>query len=200
MKSFAGFKNPERSGLVKAIGILLITTSLLSFGEELIRLRGCLMLTKSRSHQKNEVREIVSNYFKDIFSDKGALGILSNQPKLFLGIQSQGLIRLNSSISSEELRTTCFLQGSSKPQGQILCLPSSTCFYSGVIPPILNDTFLALVPKMSNPTAMNQIRPINLCNILYKVISKVLVSRLRPLLHQLINLTQASFYSWQADP
>ena len=39
----------------------------------------------------------------------------------------------------------------------------------------------------------NQFRPIGLCNVCYKVISKILVNRMRPLLNKIVGLAQVAF-------
>jgi hypothetical protein len=44
----------------------------------------------------------------------------------------------------------------------------------GPIPEDWNDTWVALIPKVKNPEAMKDLRPISLCNVVYKLISKVL--------------------------
>ncbi|CAA7057747.1 unnamed protein product [Microthlaspi erraticum] len=43
----------------------------------------------------------------------------------------------------------------------------------------LNMTNICLIPKSERPTRMTELRPISLCNVGYKIISKVLCQRLR---------------------
>jgi hypothetical protein len=49
-----------------------------------------------------------------------------------------------------------------------------------------NHTFLAIIPKVSGSHLAHQFRPISLCNIVYKIISKILANKLKPLLHKII--------------
>ena len=51
----------------------------------------------------------------------------------------------------------------------------------------LNATHLVLIPKKTKPKVMQELRAIDLCNILYKVISKVVANRLREVLFTIIS-------------
>ena len=55
------------------------------------------------------------------------------------------------------------------------------------IPEYLNQTLIALIPKQPGPETVNQYRPISVCNTVYKIISKIIILRLRPLLPSLIS-------------
>jgi hypothetical protein len=48
-------------------------------------------------------------------------------------------------------------------------------FSTGIMPPDLNQTLIALVPKQQGPETLNHYRPISLCNTVYKIITKLLV-------------------------
>jgi hypothetical protein len=61
------------------------------------------------------------------------------------------------------------------------------------IPEGWNDTVIVLIPKVENPEYITQYRPINLCNVLYKVISKVIAARLKVILDEIIAQVQSAF-------
>jgi hypothetical protein len=55
-------------------------------------------------------------------------------------------------------------------------------FDTGVMPPDINDTVIVLIPKKDEPELLKDFRSISLCNVIYKVVSKCMVNRLRPML------------------
>lgn len=57
----------------------------------------------------------------------------------------------------------------------------------------LNETLISLISEIHNSSTLSQFRPISLCNVLYKEISKILVARLKPTLSHCINDNQATF-------
>ena len=58
-----------------------------------------------------------------------------------------------------------------------------------------NSTFLALIPKEANPSSIKRFRHISLCNASYKIFSKVLSLRLKPIIYSLIPPNQGGFIS-----
>lgn len=63
----------------------------------------------------------------------------------------------------------------------------------GTIPSGWNDTEIVMIPKFKSPEKVTQFGPINLCNMVYKVISKMLAAHLQILLPESISPTQRAF-------
>lgn len=57
----------------------------------------------------------------------------------------------------------------------------------------LNNTFISLIPKTKKPKNTGELRPIALCNVLYKIISKTIANRLKGMLPNLIGPYQSAF-------
>lgn len=74
-----------------------------------------------------------------------------------------------------------------------MCNLIQSCFADRVIPIDMNRTNIVLIPKVDNPEFITQFCPIGLCNVFYKLISKIIVNRIRSLLDNIISPFQASF-------
>ena len=66
-------------------------------------------------------------------------------------------------------------------------------FESKIVPKYLNETLISLIPKSPNPESLNNYMPTSLCNTIYKIVSKIVVGRLRSHLDKLISPNQAAF-------
>ena len=56
-----------------------------------------------------------------------------------------------------------------------------------------NHSFIALIPKLSGSHTAHQFRPISLCNIVYKIIFKIMANRLKAILPKIISPLQSAF-------
>ncbi|XP_023926387.2 uncharacterized protein LOC112037802 [Quercus suber] len=77
--------------------------------------------------------------------------------------------------------------------GEVVTKAVTSFFLYGSMPKEVNSSLIVLIPKSQNPTSFNNFRPISLCNVVYKIISKILVTKLSPLLHNLISPHQSAF-------
>jgi len=74
-----------------------------------------------------------------------------------------------------------------------LCVAIKDFFRSGKLLKEVNHTLITLIPKVANPVSTAHFRPISLCNTIYKVLAKILVTRMKPILQRIIHPVQSAF-------
>lgn len=62
----------------------------------------------------------------------------------------------------------------------------------------LNKTLLMLLPKVQSPELITQFKPVNLYTVLYKIITKTIANRLRPLMPKINKQNLTSFVAGQS--
>ena len=68
-----------------------------------------------------------------------------------------------------------------------------SCLNSGQILSSINHTYITLIPKVRNPEKVTEFHPISLCNVIYKLASKVIANRLKLILPSIISESQSAF-------
>ena len=158
---------------------------------------------------ENGLREVAHHYFVNIFQKQG--GVLSLViDVIHPSISTIDNDKLTEPFTKAEFRSAIFSMHPDKcsgPDGYSpgfyqhfwnLCsddIFKECCAWldTGQFPPDLNITNIALIPKGSSQVSMKDWRPITLCNVLYKIISKVLANRLKHVLSQCISDNQSAF-------
>lgn len=57
----------------------------------------------------------------------------------------------------------------------------------------INNTYIVLIPKVKNTSCMVDFRPSNLFNVIYQIISKTIVNRLKKVFPDIIDESQSGF-------
>jgi exonuclease III len=165
---------------------------------------------------QEEVGKVFVNYYQSLFLTGGevdyedCLGALEGR---ITETMNESLVR---PFVEEEVRTALFQMAPLKAPGPDgfnagffqkhwdivgteVCNAILFSLNNAVIDKALNSTYIALIPKVKNPTSVTDFRPISLCNVMYKIISKVLANRLK------ISVTphhlpiSECLYSWAVD-
>ena len=67
-------------------------------------------------------------------------------------------------------------------------------FNESKVPEYLNKTNIFLIPKITGLESLGNYWPISLCNTVYKIVTKIIVARLRPHLDKLVSPLQFAFF------
>jgi hypothetical protein len=89
--------------------------------------------------------------------------------------------------------TARFFQRHWQLVGNDVCSAVLTFLNGGGMSDIVNNTVLVSIPKVKHREDLTQFRPIALCNVLYKICSKVIANRLRLVLDDIILEEQSAF-------
>ena len=65
-------------------------------------------------------------------------------------------------------------------------------FQNDLLPSSIARSNLVLVPKCENPAKVTDFRPISVCNVIYKLISKILATRIKPYIAACISENQCA--------
>lgn len=61
------------------------------------------------------------------------------------------------------------------------------------MPDNVNKTNIVMIPKVKHPIEISQYRPISLCNVIYNLVSKAIVIRLKTILPELVTKNHSAF-------
>ena len=61
---------------------------------------------------------------------------------------------------------------------EVVCKAVRVFLEGGDMPSEVNSTIIVLIPKIKQPQSLSQLRPISLCNVLYKIVAENLAMRL----------------------
>ncbi|KAL5854485.1 hypothetical protein ACOSQ4_004287 [Xanthoceras sorbifolium] len=155
---------------------------------------------------------VVYDYFSDLFKSVQPSSSDFSTASYFLErkVDTQMASRLGEIFTRAEVRTVVFEMGLNKAPGpdgfHALFFQkfwnvvgedvSSVCLKvlnGGCSIEEFNATNVVLITKVKNPERMTDFRPISLCSVIYKTVSKVMANRLKEILPHIISSKQSAF-------
>lgn len=132
----------------------------------------------------------IAAYFENLFTTshpRDCEEILEGIPKTISETMNANLTKV---VENQEIRKALFFMHPHKapgPDGMSLfffqkywnvvgedvCNAVKAFFHSKNLLAAFNHTLISLIPKIKNPTKVADFRPISLCNVTYKIISKI---------------------------
>ena len=137
-----------------------------------------------------EVVKVASTYFYNLFH----VGVGDQMEECLNAMQSMVTDDMreffSTEFTAEEVKVALFQMGPTKAPGldgmnglfyqkfwhevgDSVVLAILDLLNNGNKLPDINHTNIVLIPKVKNPEKMSEFRPISLCNVIYKIISKV---------------------------
>ncbi|KAL2252827.1 UNVERIFIED_CONTAM: hypothetical protein Sindi_0077400 [Sesamum indicum] len=99
----------------------------------------------------------------------------------------------NDKVSGPDGYSSGFFKAAWPVVGQEVTKAVLEFFSTGKLVKQVNSTLLALIPKVHTPMTVGDFRPISCCNVLYKIIAKLLVQQLSVVLDKIISPCQGAF-------
>ena len=139
------------------------------------------LFTSSNSH---DIEEVV-RFTKQVVTEDMNSSLIKNFSKEEVEIALKQMAPLKA--SGPDGMPPIFFQHYWESIGDDVVKAVVSCLNSNSIETSLNHTFITLIPKVKSPEFVTEFRPIALCNILYKLVSKVLANRLKKVLPHIIS-------------
>lgn len=152
----------------------------------------------------------VIQFFSDLYTSNPQDEVNYSNITSFPPIKEEDKAFIEKAVTKDEVKKALFSMGSYKSPGPDGYHPIFfkkhwnhignsiyklvvNCFANPSLIKDLNQTLISLIPKCDDPSKVTHLRPIALCNVSYKIISKVIVQRLKCFLPYVVSPNQSSF-------
>ena len=146
-----------------------------------------------------DIADVATDYFDTFFNSKGNGQMDDYLNTVNYGVTPKMLEELSRDYTAKEIKAALFQMGPTKAPGLD---GMNALFYqkfwhivgtdvvavvldfvhSGTMPFDINYTHIFFIPKVKSPENLSDYRPISLCTVIYKIISKILANRLKIIL------------------
>ncbi|XP_010424289.1 PREDICTED: uncharacterized protein LOC104709359 [Camelina sativa] len=152
------------------------------------RITGIFDKNKVWSTEDVDICNTAVSYFADLFTTLHPTNFDEVLCEVRTAITNEVNTQLTAPVTEIEVHAALFMMHPDKALGP----DGMTALFYQKAWLVVKGDFVSLVAK---PTRMTELRPISLCNVGYKIISKIMCQRLKKILPGLISETQSAFVS-----
>ncbi|XP_042988748.1 uncharacterized protein LOC122316282 [Carya illinoinensis] len=162
------------------------------------------------ANEKQHIGSIFSNFFHKLFTTSNPFGIadcLENMPqkvtykmneylgKEYIEVEIKAAIFRMNGLGSPgpDGYPASFYQTNWDLVGRKVSTYALNILNNGGTIEGVNDTYITLIPKIKESKKVTDFRPISLCNVLYKIVAKVISNKLKTVLPNIISPSQTAF-------
>ncbi|MCH97262.1 putative ribonuclease H protein, partial [Trifolium medium] len=160
--------------------------------------------------EEDQLKNMVNDFYKDLFREDNNAMVWRDTDVSFAIITEEEKDQLKAILSNNEVKEALFSMSAWKAPGpdgfpvgfyqkDWNVIAESVCEFARTMwayPEKIEDvnfTDICLIPKVNKPEFVNQFHPISLCNVSYKILTKVVVNRLKPIISKVVSPFQTGF-------
>lgn len=161
------------------------------------------------------IAEAAVEYYQNLFTPESTTNNMDALDYLERSITEEDNVMLTATPTLQEVKgavfsidpdsapgtdglSSAFYQSAWEVIGQDLHKKVLSVFSGATLPKYFTHTCIVMIPKVQHPQKFSDLRPISLCNVSSKVISKVINNRLATILLRIISKNQSGFVKGRA--
>lgn len=174
------------------------------------RLRRIVLLDGLVIDDEDGIRKEIEKYFQEILALIGPQLVGNGEWPPDLMLSKEKKINLVKEVNDEEIKgviwsskegttpgpddfTLSFFKYTWEVVGKEVILAVKHFFQSSRLLRETNTTFVTLIPKVLETESLKDYRPISLCNLLYKFITKIMANKLKKVVSSIVRPNQTTF-------